>query len=193
MATTRSESSGQCSPLGARVVNGGVNFSIYSRSASSVELLLFDREDVARPARVVRLDPETNRTYHYWHAFLPGVSSGQIYGYRVLGPFEPAQGMRFDPTKVLLDPYGRGVVVPRNYSREAAHLEGDNASVAMKSVVVDSNAYDWEGDTPLRRPASRTIIYEMHVRGFTRHPSSSLPEELRGTYAGVIEKIPYLE
>jgi glycogen operon protein len=101
--------------------------------------------------------------------------------------------MRFDPTKVLLDPYGRGVVVPKKYSREAAHQEGDNAAVAMKSVVVDSNAYDWEGDTPLRRPASRTIIYEMHVRGFTRHPSSNLPENLRGTYAGVIEKIPYLQ
>ena len=82
--------------------------------------------------------------------------------------------MRFDPAKVLLDPYGRGVVVPKNYSREAARLEGDNAATAMKSVVVDPSAYDWEGDTPLHRPASQTIIYEMHVRGFTRHPSSGL-------------------
>jgi glycogen operon protein len=193
MAAKGFESFGQSSPLGARVLRSGANFSIYSRSASSVELLLFDREDDARPARVVRLDPATNRTYHYWHALLPGVNSGQIYGYRVSGPFEPAKGMRFDPTKVLLDPYGRGVVVPKNYSREAAHLEGDNTAVAMKSVVVDSNAYEWEGDTPLRRPSSRTIIYEMHVRGFTRHPSSGVSENLRGTYAGVIEKIPYLQ
>src|SRR5215471_17744861 len=93
MAAKRFESFGQCSPLGARVLRSGVNFSIYSHSASAVELLLFDREeDDARPARVVRLDPATNRTYHYWHAFLPGVSSGQIYGSRVEGPFERRRG-----------------------------------------------------------------------------------------------------
>ena len=102
--------------------------------------------------------------------------------------------MRFDPTKILLDPYGRGVVVPRNYSRDAAaRLGGDNAANAMKSVVVDPHAYDWEGDTPLCHPSSRTIIYEMHVRGFTRHPSSGVSGRTRGTYAGLIEKIPYLQ
>ena len=109
------------------------------------------------------------------------------------GPFDPASGMRFDPSKVLLDPYGRGVVVPKNYSRDAARLEGDNAATAMKSVVVDPHAYDWEGDTPLHRPSSQTIIYEMHVGGFTRHPSSGVSEKTRGTYAGLIEKIPYLQ
>jgi len=101
--------------------------------------------------------------------------------------------MRFDPGKVLLDPYGCGVVVPKNYSRVTARLEGDNASTAMKSVVVDPHAYDWEGDTRLHRPSSRTIIYEMHVGGFTRHPSSGVSEKTRGTYAGLIEKIPYLQ
>jgi isoamylase len=101
--------------------------------------------------------------------------------------------MRFDPDKVLLDPYGRGVVVPKNYSRAAAGGQGDNAATCMKSVVVDPDAYDWEGDRPLRRAASRTIIYEMHVRGFTRHPNSGVPEKTRGTYAGLIEKIPYLQ
>jgi len=101
--------------------------------------------------------------------------------------------MRFDPAKLLLDPYGRGVVVPKNYSRDAARLEGDNTATAMKSVVVDSHAYDWEGDTPLHRPSSRTIIYEMHVRGFTRHPNSGVADKLRGTYAGLIEKLPYLQ
>ncbi len=155
--------------------------------------MFFDREDDARPERIITIDPATNRTYHYWHAFVQGVKPGQLYGYRVQGPFDPASGMRFDPAKVLLDPYGRGVVVPKNYSREAARLEGDNCATAMKSVFVDPLAYDWEGDTPLQRPASQTIIYEMHVEGFTRHPSSGLSEKTRGTYAGLIEKIPYLQ
>jgi len=184
---------GQSSPLGATVCDGGVNFSVFSRSATGVELLFFDREDDARPARLIRIDPSDNRTYHYWHAFVPGVQAGQIYGYRVEGPNDPAKGMRFDPTKVLLDPYGRGVVVPKNYSRDAARKEGDNTATAMKSVVVDPHTYDWEGDTPLKRPSSRTIVYEMHVRGFTHHPSSGVGEKTRGTFAGLIEKIPYLQ
>ena len=184
---------GRSSPLGAAIVNGGVNFSVFSRNASAMELLLFDREDNAGPSRVIPLDPTTSRSYHYWHAFVPEIRPGQLYGYRVHGRFDPASGRRFDPSKVLLDPYGRGVVVPRGYSREAARRPGDNCATAMKSVVVDPSAYDWEGDTPLRRPSSRTIIYEMHVRGFTRHPSSGVKENLRGTYAGLIEKIPYLK
>ena len=102
-------------------------------------------------------------------------------------------GLRFDAAKVLLDPYGRGVVVPKNYTREAAHEKGDNLIASMKSVVVDPGTYDWEGDVPLCLPSSRTIIYEMHVRGFTRHPSSGVGERVRGTYAGLIEKIPYLQ
>jgi glycogen operon protein len=183
---------GRSSPLGADVVPGGVNFSVYSRSASGVELNFFDREDDPRPARIIPIDPSTNRTEHYWHVFVPDVKPGQLYGYRVQGTFDPTRGLRFDPGKILLDPYGRGVVVPKHYSREAASIEGDNAAGAMKSVVVDPRAYDWEGDIPLRRLASRTIIYEMHVRGFTRHPSSGLSEQTRGTYAGLIEKIPYL-
>ena len=184
---------GQSSPLGATVSPEGVNFSVYSRSASGLELVFFDREDDERPARTVRFDPAMNRTSHYWHVFAGGVKPGQIYGYRVQGPFDPASGMRFDSTKILLDPYGRGVVVPRKYSRDAARLEGDNCATAMKSVIVDPGGYDWEGDAPLQRPASKTIVYEMHVRGFTRHPNSGLPERTRGTYAGLIEKIPYLE
>ena len=100
--------------------------------------------------------------------------------------------MRFDRSKLLLDPYGRGVMVPRNYSRDAARKGGDNVATAMKSVVVDPSSYDWEGDVPPGRPSSRTIVYEMHVRGFTRHPSSGVAEEKRGTFAGLIEKIPYL-
>jgi glycogen operon protein len=188
-----SDNTGRSYPLGATVGGGGVNFSVFSRTATGAELLLFDREDAAAPSRVIRLDPVANRTYHYWHIFVPGVRPGQLYGYRFEGPAQPDRGLRFDPGKVLLDPYGRGVVVPKNYDREAARHPGDNAATAMKSVVVDPSAYDWEGDRPLHRPAARTIIYEMHVRGFTRHPSSGLSEEKRGTYAGMIEKIPYLQ
>jgi glycogen operon protein len=164
-------------PIGATVVDGGVKFSLFSRSATDVDLLFFDREDDATPSRVVPIDPVTNRTYHYWHVFVPGVRPGQLYGYRVHGESVPANGLWFDPGKVLLDPYGLGVVVPKNYSREAAHRQGDNAATAMKSVVVDPGAYDWEGDVPLSRPSAGTIIYEMHVRGFTRHPSSGVCEQ----------------
>jgi len=187
------ESVGRCAPLGATVVAAGINFSVFSRSASAVELLFFDRADDPRPTRVIPIDPCTNRTYHYWHTVVPDARPGQLYGYRVHGSPDHAAGLRFDPCKVLLDPYGRGVVVPKGYSREAARLEGDNTATAMKSVVVDPQSYDWEGDAPLRRPSSRTIIYETHVRGFTRHPSSGLAENVRGTYAGLIQKIPYLK
>src|SRR4051812_44409487 len=146
---------GRSSPLGATVVEGGVNFSLFSRNAAGVELVFFDREDDVVPSRVVRFDPVTGRSYHYWHAFVSGVRPGQFYGYRVEGPSDPALGLRFDPGKVLLDPYGRGVVIPRDYDREAAKRGGDNAATAMKSVVVDPAEYDWEGDVPLGRPSSR--------------------------------------
>src|SRR5580692_471973 len=189
-ATAASKSRG--SPLGSTIRDGGVNFSIFSRAASCMDLLLFDHEDDSRPERVIPIDP-THRTYHYWHVFVPGVQPGQIYGYRVHGPHDPANGMRFDSSKVLLDPYARGVVVPKDYSREAAKQEGGNTATAMKSVVVDPSSYDWEGDAPLRRPSSQTIIYEMHLRGFTCDPSSGVSEKIRGTYAGLIEKIPYLQ
>jgi isoamylase len=183
---------GQASPLGATVAANGINFSLYSRDASEIELLLFDDQEDRQPRRVIRLDASANRTYHYWHAFVPELRAGQIYGYRAHGPFDPEQGMRFDPAKVLLDPYGRAVVVPKSYSREAAQQTGDTAAPAMKSVVVDPTTYDWEGDTPLRRPSSRTIVYEMHVGGFTKNPNSGVGEKVRGTFRGLIEKIPYL-
>jgi len=179
--------------LGATLANGGANFSLFSRTATGVELLFFDHEDDAQPSRALTFHPAANRRYHYWHLFVPGIRAGQIYGYRVHGPDEPARGLRFDPAKVLLDPYARGVVFPRGYTPEAARGEGDNAATAMKCVVIDSTDYDWEGDAPLRRPSARTVIYEMHVRGFTRHPNSGVKDEIRGTYAGLAEKIPYLK
>jgi isoamylase len=190
---TNGASQGTSSPLGATSCRGGVNFSVFSKHATGIELLLFDDVDDARAPRVIRIDPASNRTGHYWHVLVPGVRAGQIYGYRVEGPSDPANGMRFDPAKVLLDPYGRGVAVPDGYSRDAASRAGAVVATAMKSVVVDPSDYDWEGDEPLRRPSSQTIIYEMHVKGFTRHPSSGIGEKTRGTYAGLIEKIPYLQ
>jgi isoamylase len=180
-------------PLGATIVDGGVNFSLYSRTSTGVTLDLFDHVDDAQAARSITLDPVVNRTYHYWHVFVPNLKSGQLYGYRVDGPADPANGLRFDSKKLVLDPYGRGIATPSNYNRTAAYEPGDNAASAMKSVLVDGAAYDWEGDVPLRLPSSRMVIYEMHVRGFTRHPNSGVAEPQRGTYAGFIEKIPYLK
>jgi glycogen operon protein len=188
-----STDAGASAPVGATPSQVGVNFSIFSRHASRVELLLFDREDDAQPERVIPFDPCTNRTYFYWHVFVPGLKVGQIYAYRIGGPFDPANGLRFDSNKVLLDPYAKGVAVPKAYSRDAAARTEDNAATAMKSLVIDPAGYDWEGDLPLRRPFSQTIVYEMHVRGFTRHPNSGVSAEKRGTYAGLIEKIPYLQ
>jgi glycogen operon protein len=186
-------SPGRSFPLGATSVEGGVNFSVFSSQAAWLELLLFDRASDADPAHVIRLDAPAHRTYHYSHVFVPGLRPGQVYAYRAAGPFDPARGLRFDPEKILLDPYGRAVVVPDGYERGAAGRPGDNTAVAMRSVVVDPEAYDWEGDVPLRRPVATTVIYEMHVAGFTRHPSSWVSVGRQGTYAGLIEKIPYLQ
>jgi len=184
---------GRPHPLGATPAPDGVSFSVWSRNAARVELLFFDRVEDARPSRVLALDPLVHRTYHYWHVWVPGVRQGQLYGWRASGPFDPRRGLRFDGQKLLLDPYGRAVVLPPGYDRVAAARPGDNAGSAMKSAVVDLSAYDWQGDEPLRRPFSKTVIYELHVRGFTRHPSSGLPEAERGTYAGLIAKIPHLQ
>lgn len=171
---------GQSFPLGATVLPGGVNFSVFSRHATRVEVLLFDSAAAAQPTRLVDLDPRMHRTYHYWHAFVPGIGSGQLYAFRTFGPFDP-DGLRFDPSKALLEPYGCAVVVPEAYSRQRASQHGERDAIAMKSAVVDCDACDWEGDAPLHRSFASTVIYEMHVAGFTRHPSSGVTAELRGT------------
>ena len=183
--------SGAVAPLGATVAPGGVNFSVYSKNADRVELLLFDRADAPVPSRTVPLE-HGSHSYHYWHGFVPEIGAGQIYAYRAHGPFVPERGLRFDADKVLLDPYGRAVAVPDGYDRQAAARPGPSIATAMKSVVADVSRYDWEGDAPLRRPSTQTVVYELHVRGFTRHPSSGVSPKARGTYAGLIEKIPYL-
>ena len=184
---------GRSYPIGATVVPGGVNFCVYSRNATGIDLLLFDAADAAAPTQVIPLDAERNHTYHYWHAFVKGASPGQLYGYRAYGPYAPESGLRFDRAKLLIDPYALAIANTENYRREKASQPGDNTPWALKSVVIDPAAYDWEGDTPIRRPFMNTLIYEMHVGGFTRHPSSGIDPAIRGTYAGLIEKIPYLQ
>jgi glycogen operon protein len=191
--STAVTTSGATAPLGASVTASGVNFSVFAKNATRVELLLFADGNARRPDVVIPLDPKRNRTYHYWHASVPDLMPGQVYAYRAHGPFVPERGYRFDGEKTLLDPYGLAVAVPDAYDRDAARRPGENAASAMKSVVADPGRYDWEGDLPLRRPFAETVIYELHVRGFTRHPSSNVPPARRGTYAGLIEKIPYLQ
>jgi glycogen operon protein len=184
---------GKSFPLGATVSPEGTNFSVFAKHSTAAQLLLFDHADDPAPSRVIDLDPHVDRTYHYWRVFIPGVAAGQVYGYRIAGPFAPEKGLRFDPAKLLLDPYGKCIARPPGRSREDARKPGDNAATAFRSVVVDPTAYDWEGDALLGRPFATTILYEMHVGGFTCHPSSGVAVEKRGTYAGLIEKIPYLK
>ena len=193
VARTDAALDGTSAPLGASVRPDGVNFSVFSKDATLLELLLFDAADAAEPSRTIPLDPKAHRSYHYWHAFVPGLRPGQLYAYRAYGPFAPERGLLFDSDKVLLDPYALGVSVPEGYNREAARFPGNNAAGAMKSVVVDPGQYDWEGDVPLRTPFVETVIYELHVRGFTQHQNSSVSPATRGTYTGLIEKIPYLK
>jgi isoamylase len=184
---------GRSHPLGATIYSDGVNFSVYSKNCSSMELLLFDHVDADRPSRVITLDPVINKTHHYWHVLVRGLKAGQLYCFRAYGPFDPQRGLRFDPGKALLDPYGKAVAVPSAYNRSAACGIGENTATAMKSVVCDPRDYDWQGDVPLKRPFSKTVIYEMHVGGFTRHPNSGVSPEKRGTFSGLVDKIPYLK
>ena len=182
---------GEPCPLGASVAPGGVNFSLFSQRATAVELLLFNRFDDAEPFQTIRLHPRINKTFYYWHVFVQGIGEGQVYAYRVDGPHEPGNGHRFNMKKVLLDPYSLGVVYGKNWSRDEASGPDDNCQSAMKSLVVDLAHYDWEGVTPPNIHPADSVIYEVHVRGFTRHPSSKT--ENPGTFHALVEKIPYLK
>ncbi len=184
---------GKSYPLGATVYPEGVNFCLFSQNAEAIELLLFDTANTAEPAQTIKLDPVINKTYYYWHVFVPKIKAGQIYAYRAYGQFAPEKGYRFDSTKVLLDPYAKAIVGDEMYSRDAASRPGDNCAQALKGVVIDTDIYDWEGDRHPQIPYSTSVIYELHVGGFTRHPNSGVSESKRGTYVGLIEKIPYLK
>ena len=177
-------------PLGSTVVDGGVNFSLFSKSATAVELLLFAGIDDPAPS-VIALDRRMHRTFDCWHALVHDVGAGQLYGYRVHGPWMPELGHRFDGDKLLLDPYARGIVyVDPAAAHAGASAGGSNLSTAMKSLVVDPTKYDWEGVVAPRIDPSQRVIYELHVGGFTRDASSSTDH--RGTFDALIEKIPYL-
>lgn len=179
-------SPGKRLPGGATPAAGGVNFSLYSRRATRVSLVLYDDERSVRPLCVIDLDPDENRTFFFWHVFVHDAAPGLYYTWRVDGPHDPGQGLRFDPKRELLDPWAREVS-DALWDREANREHG---LTSIRGKVVDTDGYDWEGDEPLRRPLESTIIYELHVRGFTRHPTSGVASP--GTFRGLIEKIPYL-
>lgn len=183
---------GQPYPLGATYDGAGVNFALFSENATAVELCLFDRDDPTRQTDVIRVREQTD---HVWHVYLPDARPGMLYGYRVHGPYAPQAGHRFNPAKLLLDPYARAINGHIQWSdalfgytigdprADLSRDERDSAAGLPKCVVTDST-FDWEGDAPLRTPWHRTLIYELHVRGFTmQHPA--VPEKLRGTYAGL--------
>lgn len=182
---------GYTHPLGAIPDAEGVNFSVFSDHATSIELLLFDNHDDPEPTHVLKLDPAKHKTFHFWHVYVRGARPGLHYAYRVDGPqLLHERGDRYNPNKVLLDPYARG----NNdslWDRVAACGPNDNLATSMRSVVIDTKNYDWEGDQPLNRPMNETVIYETHVRGFTQ--SSTSGAEHPGTFAGLVEKIPYLK
>ncbi len=178
-------------PLGATWDGQGTNFALFSEHAEGVELCLFDDHGVETRVTL------TEQTAHHWHGYLPGVAPGQHYAYRVLGPFDPEHGHRFVPEKLLLDPYAKAI--EGNIDWDAANAlpyvpdgtdtadlepdDEDDADAIPKCIVVDP-AFDWQGDELPRTPWEDTIIYETHVRGYTRqHPG--VPEHLRGTYGGL--------
>ena len=181
---------GSAHPLGTTVHHDGVNFSLFSQSATDVVLLIFDSPDAVEPLQIVRYDPYRNKTFHFWHVFLRGNVLGYFYAFRIDGPYQPSAGQRFNANKVLNGPYARGIS-RRLWNRANAVGPEDNIATSMRCAVVDPKKYDWEGDRRLRRPIHESIIYEMHVGGFTRSPSSGVAHP--GTFAGVIEKIPYLQ
>ncbi len=182
---------GEPFPLGATWDGQGTNFSLFSENAQRVQLCLFDEDGVEERIEVIE------RTAHHWHCYLPGVGPGQRYGYRVHGPYAPTEGHRFNPVKLLIDPYAKAIegavqwdvanVLPYTPDDSPdADLEPDDeddAEAIPKCVVVDES-FDWEGDAHPRTPWKDTVIYETHVRGYTmRHPA--VRDDLKGTYAGL--------
>ncbi|MCL5966111.1 MAG: glycogen debranching protein GlgX [Deltaproteobacteria bacterium] len=197
--TSRKVSPGKFYPLGATPTPEGVNFALYSQNATEVYLLLFDRPD-GEPTDVIRLE---NRTKYVWHAFVHGLKAGQLYGYKVDGPFDPKRGLRFNPGRLLLDPYAKALTArpnnidnlllaydPNAPERDLSRDGRDNTRIVPKSIVVDDR-FDWQGDVPPDLPFENLLIYEIHPKGFTAHPSSRVAHP--GTYMGFIEKIPYLK
>jgi glycogen debranching enzyme GlgX len=183
-------------PLGAIWDGNGVNFALYADNATAVELCLFASTEDEKEFEKIKL---VERTHHVWHAYLDGAKPGLLYGYRVHGPFEPQNGHRYNPNKLLIDPYAKAVAGTIAWNdalfgynigdpeEDLSFSEIDSAPFIPKCVVVDSN-FDWEGDKPLQLPYHKSIIYETHVKGFTKlHPD--IPEEIRGSYAGLAHPV----
>ncbi len=194
--------SGSPAPWGAHPVGDGVNFAIFSRHASIVRLEFYTNPSDGVPSRIIEFDPPRHRTGDVWHAWVKGVQTGQLYAYRVDGPYQPKEGHRFNLHKLLLDPFaaaisgGRGpwdFLAARGYDPSSSPPDISFSNVddagAMPKCVFLHDQFDWEGDIPPRHSASNTIIYEMHLRGCTIHPSSGVTYP--GTYRGLVEKIPY--
>ena len=178
-------------PTGATADADGVNFCIFTRHATEVELLLYDRPDSTEFFQVIRLDPEINRTFFFWHVYVERLPAGTCYTWRVDGPDDTRRtGFRFNQSIELLDPWARAVT-DQLWDRERARHADGHPVPSMRAFVVGDDDYDWEGDRPLERPPEEAVIYEMHVGGFTRHPSSGV--EHRGAFLGAIDKIPYLK
>ena len=188
--------------FGALITPAGVNFSIYSRDATQVSLVLFDSEKDQKPSHVIDLDPFLNRTGDVWHILVEGLGAGALYLYKVDGPYIPPQGLRFNKYKYLFDPYAKAFTsgsVFRSYNNQhrlgfSANDKGElqDLSDFPKCVVVD-DSFDWEGDRPLGIPLSKSVIYETHVKGFTASKSSGLAEDVAGTYKGFAQKAEYLK
>ena len=171
---------GRSSPLGANYDGAGVNFALFSEHATQVDVCLFDSPEAADETRRITLPEKTDQV---WHGYMPDVRPGQIYGYRVHGPHRPARGHRFNPRKVLLDPYAKAIARELRWDDAVLDPDRDTAHCAPLARVVDT-AFPWNGDRPPRTPWHETVVYELHVKGFTRqHPG--VPAKLRGTYAGL--------
>ena len=180
-------------PIGSTVLEDGVNFSVFSSNSDSIELLLFNNKDNAKPSHIIKLTKTDNKSYHYWHVFVEGIKAGQYYAYRVDGKYDPSKSLAFDKSKILIDPYAKGIY-SKNYDRNSAKKhEKSSVAAAHKSVVVGVDNYNWEGDEFPKRDLSDLVIYEMHIGGFTKSPTSEIDDKIKGTYKGVIEKIPYLK
>jgi glycogen operon protein len=183
---------GRSHPLGAHPDEGGVNFAVFSEHATGMELLLFDVHDATEPFQTITLDPDDNRSFAIWHVYVPKLRAPVFYALRAFGPEgDEARrlGHRFDHQKVLMDPYARGLDRTL-WMREAACVPGDNVATSPRSAVIDLAGYDWQGDRPLNRPMEDLVVYEAHVGGFTKSPSAKVKRP--GTFAGIVEKVPYL-